>query len=153
MPPPWRKPQQWNPLGALTLKSESGEELLVEIHGQDSGREWIRKTISLPPRTRATVHEGFYSISALHVRRLPDARMGIHCEALRETPVISPTEWGNIWVYGMDIFLAGYLGHAEFGLAAKPLPVNARTFQYEHTKVKNLFVPVADLRPLQELFK
>jgi hypothetical protein len=39
MPEKWRKPFHWNPLGPLVLKSESATEMLVEISGQDSGRE------------------------------------------------------------------------------------------------------------------
>lgn len=153
MPQEWRKPQHWNPLGSLTLKSDSEEELLVEIHGQDSAREVIRKTVSLPPKTKVTVQEAFYSINALHVRRLPDARIGIHCQAFKESHVIAPMEWGNLWMYGTDIILAGCMGYEEFGRTAKPLPINSRTFQYEHTKVKNLYVPVSSLKPLQDLFK
>jgi hypothetical protein len=152
MPQEWRKPSHWNPLGTLALKSESAEELLVEIQGQDSGRELMRKTISLPPKTRVLIHEGFYAISALHVRRMPDARVGIHCEGIRETCIISPTEWGNLWVYGMDIFLTGWVSYEEFSQLAKPLPVNSRTFQYEHTKVKNLTLPISELKPLSHLF-
>jgi hypothetical protein len=153
MPQEWRKPLHWNPLGELALKSESAEELIVEIHGQDSGREVMRKTVSLPPKTKVVIQEGFYAIGALHVRRIPDARIGIHCEGIRDTCVIRPLEWGNLWIYGMEIFLTGWLSHEEFGQLAKTLPVNSRTFQYEHTKVKNLYVPVSTLKPLQNLFR
>lgn len=153
LPEEWRKPQHWNPLGTLTLKSDSEEEMIVEINGQDSGRELMRKVLSLPPKTKIVVDDSFYSITSLHIRRLPDARVGIHCDAIKETCVISPLEWGNIWVYGMDIFVPGYLGYEEFSHTAKPLPINARTFQYEHTKVKNLSVPISSLKPLQNLFK
>lgn len=152
MPEVWRKPQHWNPLGALTLKSDSEEELIVEINGQDSAREVTRKVVSLPPKTKVVVDDVFYSITSIHVRRLPDARVGIHCDAVKETEIISSLEWGNIWVYGLDIFLAGYLSHDEFSQFAKPLAINSRTFQYEHTKVKNLSVPVSNLKPLQKLF-
>ena len=152
MPEEWRKPQHWNPLGTLTLKSDSDEELLVEVNGQDAAREAMRKVVSLPPKTKVTVDDSFYSVTAIHVRRLPDARIGIHCDAIKETEVVAPLQWGNLWVYGMDIFLAGYLPYEEFGQRAKPLPINSRTFQYEHTKVKNLYVPVSNLKPLQNLF-
>jgi hypothetical protein len=141
----WRNPLHWNPLGDLALKSESEEELIVQIHGQDSGRALIHKTISLPPRTKVMIREGFYSISALHVRRIPDARIGIQCEAIQEACVIAPLDWGNLWIYVMDIFLTGWISHEEFGQHAKPLPINSRTFQYEHTKVKNLTLPNSEL--------
>jgi hypothetical protein len=153
MPSVWRRPQHWNPLGTLNLKSDSEEELLVEVHGQDGAREVTVKTISLPPKTKITVQHDFYSISALHVRRLPHARVGIHCETFKESCVIAPLEWGNLWVYARDIFLTGYMSHEEFSRTAKHLPIDSRTFQYDHTKVKNLFVPISNLRPMQDLFK
>ncbi len=153
MPEEWRKPQHWNPLGALTLKSDLEEELLLEINGQDSGREMMRKVVSLPPKTKIMLDDSFYSITSIHVRRSPDARLGIRCDAIKEAEVISPIQWGNLWVYGMDIFLAGYLTYDEFSQQAKPLAVNSQTFQYEHTKVKNLYVPISSLKPLQNLLK
>ncbi|MFN3492349.1 MAG: hypothetical protein ACK40V_09040, partial [Anaerolineales bacterium] len=57
MPEAWRKPANWNPLGILTLKSESEEELMVEVNGQDEGRRMKRKVISLPPKTKVEVDE------------------------------------------------------------------------------------------------
>jgi hypothetical protein len=153
MPEEWRKPQHWNPLGALTLKSDSEEELLVEVNGQNAAREVMRKTVSLPPKTKVTVDASFYSVTAVHVRKQPEARIGLRCEAVKEAEVISPLQWGNLWVYGLDIFLAGYLPYEEFGQQAKPLPINSRTFQYEHTKVKNLSMSISNLKPLQNLFK
>ncbi len=153
MPEQWRRPQHWNPLGTLSLKSDSDEELILEINGQDSSREVMHKVISLPPKTKVVVDDPFYSVTSMHIRRLPDARLGIRCDAVREACVVPPVEWGNIWIYGMDIFLTGWLSHEEFGQIAKPLPINSRTFQYEHTKVKNLYVPVSNLKPLQNLSK
>jgi hypothetical protein len=153
MPDEWRKPIHWNPLGALTLKSDSEEELLIEISGQDEARELKRKVLSLPPKVKVALDESFYSITALHVRRAPDARVGIHCEAIREALVISPLEWGNIWVYGLEIYLAGYISHEEFSQRADTLLPNSKVFQYDHTRVKNLSLPVSRLKPMQNLFE
>ena len=152
MPEAWRKPTNWNPLGALTLKSDSAEELLIEVNGQDEARGMKRKVISLPPKTKVNVDESFFSISSLHIRRVADARVGIKCEAIKEAHVIQPLEWGNIWVYGLEIFLAGYLSYEEFGQRAVALAPNSKVFQYEHTRVKNLYLPVSNLKPLKKLF-
>jgi hypothetical protein len=151
MPQAWRKPLHWNPLSTLSVKSDSEEEMILEINGQDSGREWMRKTISLPPKTKVLVKDSFYSVTSLHIRRLPDARVGIHCDAVKEACVVTPLEWGNIWVYGMDIFLTGYISHENFSQRAKPVPPGSRVFQYTATKSKNLFVPVSNLNPLTVL--
>ncbi len=152
MPEKWRKPFNWNPLGALVLKSESGEEMLVEISGQDSGRGVLTRWVHLPPKTRITVNDPFYSVTAVHIKNIPSARLGIHCPAQKETQIISPLEWGNIWVYGINITLAGFISRGEFRQRAKLLAPNSRTFQYDHTKTKNLAVPVSELNPLPDLF-
>ncbi|MCE9646608.1 MAG: hypothetical protein K8S20_11470 [Chloroflexi bacterium] len=151
MPDAWRKPSKWNPLGRLVLKSESDAELLAEISGQDQGRGFMTRTVNLPPQKRILVNDPFFSISTVHVRNLPSARLGIHCASFPEAHIIPPLEWGNIWVYGMDILLAGFITRGEFRQRAKPVPLNARVFQYEHTKTRNNAVPISELKPLDEL--
>jgi len=153
MPEAWRKPKNWNPLGAVTLKSDSDEELIVEVSGQVEGREMSRCTVSLPPKTKVTLDESFYSITHLHVRRMPDARIGIHCDAVKEPYIISPLQWNNLWVYGLDIFLTGYISYDEFSNTAKNLLPNSKVYQYEKTRVKNLALPISKLKPMTKLLK
>ncbi|HNE04047.1 MAG TPA: hypothetical protein PLT08_05995 [Anaerolineales bacterium] len=147
-----RKPIHWKPLGTLTLRSESAEELIVEVNGQDEAREMKREVISLSPGVNVKLHEVFYSITSLHVRRVPEARIRIHCDALNETLVIAPHDWSNIWVYGMDIFMVGYATYEEMSQRATLLLPNSRTFQYERTHVKNLSLLVSKLKPIQKLW-
>jgi hypothetical protein len=84
---------------------------------------------------------------------LPGARIGIHSPVRKETHLISPMDWGNVWVYGMDILLAGWLTRAEFNRRANPIQEGARVFQYEQTRTKNLAVPVRDLKPISALLE
>lgn len=153
MPEKWRKPFHWNPLAPLVLKSESEAEMLVEISGQDEGRGFATRLVNLPPKTRVTVNDPFYSLTSIHVKNIPSARLGIHTPAYKEAHIIAPLEWGNIWVYGMDIYLAGYIARGEFRQRAKQIAPNSRVFQYEHTKTKNLAVDVSELKPMQDLFE
>ena len=152
MPEAWRRPYQWTPLAPLVLKSESDEELIVEISGQDEGRGFVTRVLSLPPKVRVTVDDSFYSVMAIHVRNIPSARIGIHSPAFKEAHVIAPLEWGNLWLYGMDIALTGWITREEFRRRAKLIAPNSRVFQYDRTKTKNLAVPVSSLNPLGELF-
>lgn len=153
MPTKWRKPTHWNPLGPLTLKSESSEKMLVEVSGQDEGRGFVTRLVHLPAKTRVMVKDPFYSISSIHIKNKPTARLGIHSSSLKETVVIPPLDWGNIWVYGMDIYLAGFISRGEFRRRAKMIPPNSTVFQYSHTKRKNLAVPISELSSLQDLFE
>jgi hypothetical protein len=126
--------------------------MLVEISGQDSGRENLTRHVNLPPKTRVTVDDPFYSVTALHVKNIPSARLGVPSPACKETHLIPPLEWKNIWVYGMDIILTGFISRREFRQHARLIAPNSRTFQYDRTKTKNLAVPVSELSPLPDLF-
>jgi hypothetical protein len=152
MPKEWCRPKTWRPLGPVTLKSESEAPLTVEIGGQDEGRGFLTRIVELPPRTRVTIAESFYAVASIHVQHPTEARLGIHSSQMKETHVIHPLDWGNIWVHGMEIFLAGYLSRDGFRRSAELIAQGTRVFQYEHTKTKNLAVKIAELRPLADLF-
>jgi hypothetical protein len=153
MPDSWTRPVEWNPLGRLVLKSDSEQTQTVEIGGQDAGREMRTRLVEIPPRRRVEVEEGFFSVAYIHIQNMPNARIGIRSMTRKATHLIGANDWGNIWVYGMDILLAGYLTRGEFNQRAHPVQEGARVFQYDHTRTKNLAVPVFDLKPLSDLFE
>lgn len=153
MPDAWMRPSRWNTLGTLVLKSESAETQMVEIGGQDEGRETRTSVVELPPNTRVKIDDRFFSVAYIHCKSLPGGRIGIHSPARDETYLISATDWGNIWVYGMDILLAGWFTRVEFNQRAKPVQEGARVFQYDRTRTKNLAVPVKELRPMSDLLE
>jgi len=153
LPEAWRRPSKWAPLGRLVLKSEAEAALTLELGGQAAGREIRSCTVELPPRTRLEVETGFFSLAYIHSRSRPGGRVGIHSPVLRETSLVGAPDWGNIWVYGMDMLLAGYMAREEFGRRASFIQAGSRVFQYDQTHVKNLAVPLSDLKPLCELFE
>ena len=153
MPDAWNRPESWNPLGTLALKSESQESLAVEIGGQDAGRALRSLEVQLPPKTRVQVDDPFHTLAYVHVKSPLKGRLGIHCAQRKGTYLIEPSDWGNIWVYGLDILLAGYLTRAEFNQRASFIREGARVFQYNRTRTKNLAVSVYDLRPISELLE
>jgi hypothetical protein len=153
MPEDWARPKVWQPLEKLALKSECEAPITVEVGGQDAERNFVVTSLTLPPKTRLAVEQPFYSVAYLHAQQLPPARIGIHCPLRGEVHLIHRHEWGNIWVYGMDILLAGYLSREDFRRKAHVLPAGNRTFQYDQTRTKNLALPVAELQPLAPLFE
>jgi hypothetical protein len=153
LPKTWANPQTWSPLGRLALKSECDEPVTVELGGQIEDREFVSEEIVLPPRTRVTAKTAFFSLASLHVESPPNGRVAVHSPARRETVVIQPHEWGNIWVYGLDIFLTGWMSREEFRRRAYSVLPGARVFQYDETRVKNLAVDVRHLRPLGALLE
>jgi hypothetical protein len=153
MPDKWIRPIRWNPLGVLVLKSESDETQIVEIGGQAAGREMRTSVVELPPQTPVKLDEGFHSLAYIHIKTQPQARIGIRSPILQQTHIISELDWGNIWVYGIDILLAGYLTRGEFNRRARAILPGTRVFQYDRTRTKNLAVNISELKPLSELFE
>src|SRR5512138_128750 len=153
MPEAWKRPSKWSPLGTLVLKSEAEETITLEIDGQAEGRERRSCLVELPPQTRVEVETGFFSLSYLHTKSKPSARIGIHCPIRKETHLAGTQDWGNIWVYGRDVLLAGYMAREEFSRRASFIQAGTRVFQYDQTHVKNLAVPVSELKVLSELFE
>ena len=151
MPDTWNRPERWNPLGRLALKSEAAETLTVEIGGQDAGREMRSLEVQLPPGRRVQIDDRFFSLAYVHGKYPPASRLGLHSPQLKETHIIDPSGWGNIWLYGLDILLTGYMERGEFNRHASFIREGARVFQYNRTRTKNLAVSVYDLRPIAEL--
>lgn len=151
MPERWRTPAHWNPLGGLILKSEANAAIEVEISGLDQARGYLTRRVELPPRKRILVKDPFYSISAIHIKNDSTARLGIVIQ--NQSHIITPTDWKNIWVYGMDIILAGFITRGEFRQHARSIPPQTKVFQYNHTQVKNLAVQISSLKAMDGLFE
>jgi hypothetical protein len=151
-PKEWTHPHVWQPLGNLALKSESEKGIMVEIGGQNANREFITTKVELPCKQRVEIGESFYSLSYVHAEHIPEGRIAIHSPVRKETYIIPSVEWGNIWIYGMDIWLTGYIAHEEFRRRASFVAEGSHVFQYKETRTKNLAVPIADLHPLGDLF-
>ncbi|MBN1304219.1 MAG: hypothetical protein JXA13_07275 [Anaerolineales bacterium] len=151
MPAYWIRPMNWQSLGDLVLKSETDHPVTLELSGQNQERDFHTDTITLPPQTRVKLQSDFFSLASLHINQPVSARIGIHSSQLKETILINPHEWGNIWMYGNEIILTGYLSQEEFRRKAAQLQPGSRVYQYTQTRVKNLSLPVRELRPLGPL--
>lgn len=147
----WARPDIWAPLGRLALKSECDVPLTIEIGGLDADRNFISETLRLEPLTRVFAENQYHCLTYVHSDIVPNARLGLHSARLHDVYLIQTHEWGNIWIYGMETWLAGYMTHDEFRRKSSSIFAGSRVFQYSKTQTKNLSVPVADLRSLDDL--
>jgi len=147
----WLGQRRWRSLGRLALKSNTRRPIEVDVGGQNEKREAIVERLRLEPRTRAETQSEFFSLLYLHVPRLPGGAVGVSSPAFKDTRLIEPPDWVNIWVYGMEIYLAGWLTKAEFRARGRRLPAGASVKQYPRTQTANRVVLVKDLRPIEEL--
>ena len=153
LPKAWASPSAWLPLEGLTLLSRCPLPLAVELGGLDAGREFVTARLELPPGQPLHVEQSFYSLAYVHALEFARRLSRTAQSAAGQAHLIAPSEWGNIWIYGMEILLTGWLSREEFRRRASSLNAGLRTFQYARTRTKNLLVPVAGLQPLGELFE
>ena len=151
LPASWRHPTPWVPLENLALKSEADQPLSLELYGQDKERNIITTTLELSPRLRTPVPQDFYSLLCLHTHQRPAARLGLHSPTRGDAHILHPYEWGNLWVYGMNILLTGWLTRENYRRKAAVLNPGTHAALVGTLNEKNLFVPVEDLNPLTPL--
>jgi hypothetical protein len=153
MPSGWAQPGTWSSLGELALKCDTSAPLRVELGGQGFDRGFQTEEISLLPLSRTPLTSDFFSLAFIHPCGTPDGKVGIFSPVINQSVVVEPGQWGNIWVYGMEILLAGYITRREFRRRAGYLPAGSRVFQYPQTRTPNYEMRVKDLEPVAGLFK
>jgi hypothetical protein len=153
LPPGWAEPNPWGSLGNLVLNSDLSQEINLELGGLGAGRGIQKETVRLIPTMKTQVKTDFYSLRYLHPSGLPSGILEVQSPKLDKTHLVHPYEWSNIWIYGLEITLTGYLTRGEFRNRASNLPSTRWVFQEIRTRQGNLALPIMDLNPLQDLFK
>lgn len=149
---PWALPPDWDGLGRLALKSEGPGELRLELGGQTADHSFLSETLELQAGQRNTAQGDYYNLLYLHSSPQPSGRLGLHSPQLGYTEIIPPDAWENIWVYGLQVVVLGFMRHSEFIEQARVLPRGSRVFQYPQTRTANLALPASQLHPLRLLF-
>ena len=149
--PRWHGAGAWRSLGRLVFKADADTPVDLEAGGQVGDHTARVEQLRLEPRVRTASLAEFYSLLYLHVPSLPGGPVGVHSPELRESAVIEPHKWVNIWVYGIEVFMAGWLPKAEFRSLSRRLPAGSAVLQYPRTQTNNRAVPVPQLRPVDEL--
>jgi hypothetical protein len=147
----WLGEPTWRSLGRLALKANTRGSLEVEIGGQDEKRAALVERLWLEPRTRAETQNEFYSLLYVHPTRQPKNTVGVRSNPLKDTRLIEPGDWANIWVYGIEIVLTGWMTKGDFRKQSQRLPSGSPVWQYPRTQTDNRALPVRELRPIEEL--
>jgi hypothetical protein len=139
-------------MGTVTIKSREREELVLTLSGLDEDRNYLRESIRLGPGAESATAQDFYKLTILATDQKPEREISLFNPTLGTTHLIQPAAWENIWVYGMDIILAGYMIVGEYHSRAQTLPPGSLILRHSRTQRANLSLPVASLNPLTDLF-
>lgn len=152
-PRPWLGLGSWRSLGQLVLKSAAKQPLQVELGGLDRAHQKLHCTLLLQPMQRTEVPADFYCLRYVCAADLPDGVLGVHSPALRQTPLITPRQWHNIWFYGLQVHLCGWLNKRDFRSRSVRLAAGTRVRQYVRTEQVLQALEMARLRPLARLLE
>ncbi len=150
LPTHWRRPKQRDGFGTLALKNDSNQPITLELAGQGAQQELLHKTVNLPPG-EIRLDVDLPGLTSLRTRRLPTGTVSLHSLDLAETHRVHPIDWGNLWIYGEQIVLAGYLTGGEYQQAAYQQR-GTRLTQQPTGWLKAKSRTVATLKPLPDLF-
>lgn len=153
LPGHWSMPKKWQPFGDVAYKADTMEKVWVELHGRDRQQAYHLQNLVLPPRQRVSGSSQFYAMGAVHTDTIPSGPVGIFSPALSETLLIAPYQWGNIWVYGLNLYVAGYTTQAEFNrLAQRVDGTEVSEVNPCAQSVSFMRMPAAALTPTTDLF-
>jgi len=113
-PKDWARPQHWHPTGELDIKAECQAPLTIELVGKDAEGKYQYDEITLFPQQVLHPHKNFYTLAHAHSTEQLEGRIGIYSHQSRRTYLIEPYQWHNIWVYGIDIILAGWISRNSY---------------------------------------
>jgi hypothetical protein len=153
LPEAWAQPEKRSALHNVTLKSDCPAAVEVEIGGLDGEHQFISEALELPSRETRRLAKDFHSLAYILSRSRLQARIGIHCHRYGEALIIPARAWDNVWIYGMEIILLGWLTHEQYRSQACMLNTGSQPFPYAARPEKSLLVPVHELNPLGSLLE
>jgi hypothetical protein len=150
LPAEWANPLPEKPLEQVALKSNYNQETRIIMGGRDLDGNFQEEALLLPPHVRTLSEYAYQSLAYLSLEQPVAHQIGLSSKVKKSPYIINPGQWGNIWIYGTEIFLAGYLSRAEFRHKAAMQAQKAYEIPIPNRKKRSL--PLRELRPLAELF-
>jgi len=147
----WRQIQPKRSLGQLVLRSNDLQSIDIELGGQLADRRLIFERLTLLPGQQTELPINLASLLYIHSTRPVVGNINVHSPTLRRTWSVGPLSWDNIWIYGLEVILAGWCTKRAFQCRARFLPAGSRTRLGLRTRNDNRMLPVSQLRPIREL--
>jgi hypothetical protein len=122
MPEAWRQPELREAPGQLSFRYQAEAPFVLNLHGLGLQQERCVEQIVLQPQTWIESQYMYRSVTCLQSGAIPTARLEVQCRTHRRTYTIMPMQWSNLWVYGQEIIIAGYLPFEEIRSFARAAP-------------------------------
>ena len=150
LPECWSNPLPEAPLGEIAFKSNLPQTIKLQAGGRDPYGKFQEETLVLAPQVRTLLMNSYQSLAYLHIGYPVVSQIGLSSPAFKAATILQPDQWGNIWIYGLEVILAGYLTRTEFRRRGA-LQVKEDSDQAA-PRGKKKSLPLGELHPLAGLF-
>ena len=147
----WRQIQPQRSLGKLMLRNNDPQSIDIEFCGQHADHHLISERLTLLPGQQTELPIDLASLLYIHSTHPLVGIINVHSPTLRRTWSVGPQSWSNIWIYGLEVFLAGWCTKRAFQRSSQFLPAGSQTRLGRHTRNDNRALPISQLRPIREL--
>ncbi len=147
----WANPLPENHFEEIAIKSNHHRDITVEMGDRDLDGNFQEEKLVLQPHRWIPLECSYQSLAYLRLDHPITSPITLSNKVQKVPCIIQPGQWGNIWIYGMEIILAGYLSRLEFRRKAAILAQKTGEFPVSSGKKKNL--PIGELRPLAGVFE
>jgi len=149
----WSHPSRRRSLGRVVISNEGNVPLSIEVAGSDKSQEILNEQMYLASLREITSQSEFYSLKLLSIPQGPCSKLKIYSPQINKFYDIDENDWRNIWVYGMDIILAGFITFGEIKHSARPLKSGAQTRHLANSHLTEAALSPKRLHPLADLFQ
>jgi hypothetical protein len=148
----WIKNNDWKCKGHIIIDSKLESNLEFRIGGQGENREVIIEKYLIKPGQQVVTKNEFFTVLFIQTNFYPQGEIQVHCAGISKPERISPSDWGNIWVYDSKVYLTGCLTKNEFKQRSIEIPRFYKDCkQYGETKTVNRKMYVHELNPLYSI--
>lgn len=152
IPEPWSHPKVWRAADKISLKTEIKKPLEIVIGGLDKEHRFLTERLNLTSNETVNVRKAFFSLNYLQAEHLPVGTIELSNSLTRDKLRINPAQWGNLWVYGINIYLVGFITQSEFANRANPIYEDSPVLGPIRSTTAGLAISADQLNPIQELF-
>jgi hypothetical protein len=149
----WRTGGAQRNLGLLDINNHTSESIDLELGGQLAGRQFHLERLTLAAGQIVTLPHEFASLNFLHPERSPSGAIVVHGHELDMSWSVDREAWTNIWIYGLEILLAGWCTKGMFSRDSRLMPSRARTWLGRRSLTDSRAMPITQLKPMAEMVK
>lgn len=142
------QPRGWASMGQIEIANRSDEDLILEAVGYDGSRQAMVEEIRVKGHGSVVLDGDFFTLGSLYRRTGPIEKINIEIERYGKCFPIGRHQWGNVWIYGREVFLLGYMARREYDRAAKVRP---GVRHLPGSEIVSRGVRVGELRSMDEL--